>query len=128
MLLPAPEILTIPARDGYRLTATLYRSHPDADKAVLSNFATGMRRSYYHKFASFLAESGFAALTFDYRGIGNSRSQSLHGFWEEIFLTSLRSRCLPKVVIEAYTKASHKIPAEKLPQSWLDREVKIRLS
>ncbi len=35
--------------------------------------ATGVPQSYYAKFAAYLAERGFAVLTFDYRGIARSR-------------------------------------------------------
>ncbi len=72
--------LTLPARDGYPLAATLHRSAQTSNNVVLVNSGTGIRRSYYHQFASFLAENNFATLTFDYRGIGESRPQTLRGF------------------------------------------------
>jgi predicted alpha/beta hydrolase len=34
---------------------------------------------YYHYYARFLAEEGFAVITYDYRGIGASRPASLRG-------------------------------------------------
>jgi predicted alpha/beta hydrolase len=37
--------------------------------------ATGVPQEYYGKFSTFLAQSGFTVLTFDYRGVG----RSLHG-------------------------------------------------
>jgi predicted alpha/beta hydrolase len=72
----------LPALDGYELAATLYRapSLPADAPAVLINSATGVKRGYYDKFARFLAEQGFVTLTFDYRGIGDSRPKSLRGF------------------------------------------------
>lgn len=64
--------VTLIAEDGYRLGATLF----DGGRApVLVLSATGVPQSFYAKFAAFLAERGFRALTFDYRGIG----RSLHG-------------------------------------------------
>jgi predicted alpha/beta hydrolase len=63
------------ARDGYRLGATLFRPAASNGRAVLVMAATGVPQEYYAKFAAFLAERGFTALTFDYRGIG----RSLHG-------------------------------------------------
>jgi predicted alpha/beta hydrolase len=64
------------ARDGYRLGATLVRPTAAGNgRAVLVMAATGVPQEYYGKFAAFLAQRGFAVLTFDYRGIG----RSLHG-------------------------------------------------
>jgi predicted alpha/beta hydrolase len=47
---------------------------------VLVASAMGARRRYYGDFAARLAERGAAVLTFDYRGIGDSRPRSLRGF------------------------------------------------
>jgi predicted alpha/beta hydrolase len=48
---------------------------------VLLQAASGVRQEYYGKFAAYLATRGFAALTFDYRGIGRSRPAGpLRGF------------------------------------------------
>jgi len=74
------EPVEIPARDGYRLSATLFRPESANGRAVLIHAATGVRREYYGRFAAFLAGHGFTALTFDYRGIGGSRDASLRGF------------------------------------------------
>lgn len=41
--------------------------------------ATAVKANYYHRYASFLAHNGFAAITFDYRGIGASRGGPLRG-------------------------------------------------
>jgi predicted alpha/beta hydrolase len=70
----------LPARDGYALAGTLFRPQDANGRAVLVHAATGVRREYYAKFASFLAERGFTVLTFDYRGIGGSRRGSLRSF------------------------------------------------
>jgi predicted alpha/beta hydrolase len=78
---PVETDLSFPARDGYSLAATLRRSADgDAKAFVLIGSATAVPRQIYGKFASYLAESGFAALTFDYRGIGGSKPKSLRGF------------------------------------------------
>lgn len=42
--------------------------------------ATGVTAGYYRRYAAFLAEHGFSAVTFDYRGIGASAPGSLRGF------------------------------------------------
>ncbi len=41
--------------------------------------ATAVKASYYHRYAAFLAANGVAAITFDYRGIGESRGGALRG-------------------------------------------------
>jgi predicted alpha/beta hydrolase len=68
------------ARDGYRLAGTLYRPRTPNRRAVLFQAAAGVKQEYYGKFATYLAGRGFAALTFDYRGIGRSRPAKLRGF------------------------------------------------
>jgi len=68
------------ARDGYRLAGTLYRPRTPNRRAVLFQAASGVKQEYYGKFAAYLAARGFAALTFDYRGIGRSRPAKLRGF------------------------------------------------
>lgn len=74
--------LEIPARDGFLLAATLYADAAPSRqvRVVLVNSATGVKRSFYDKYARFLAESGFTVITFDYRGIGDSRPSTLNKF------------------------------------------------
>jgi predicted alpha/beta hydrolase len=74
------EPVEFEARDGFRLGGTLYRASKTDDRAVAIHAATGVKQGYYAKFAAFLAERGFTALTYDYRGIGNSRPRPLRGF------------------------------------------------
>ena len=72
--------VSIPALDGYRLTATLFPpTAPDNGVVVQINGATGVRREYYHTFARFLADRGFHVVTYNYRGIGDSRDIGWHG-------------------------------------------------
>jgi predicted alpha/beta hydrolase len=68
------------ARDGYRLAGTLYRPRTPNRRAVLFQAAAGVKQEFYGKFAEYLAARGFAAFTFDYRGIGRSRPAKLRGF------------------------------------------------
>ena len=66
--------ITLTARDGYPLGATLYGG---GERSVLVMPATGVPQSYYAKFAAYLATRGFTVLTFDYRGIGRSLAGSI---------------------------------------------------
>ena len=70
----------IPARDGYPLAATVFAPAAAPRRVVLINSATAVPRRIYRGFATFLAERGFAALAYDYRGVAGSRPPSLRGF------------------------------------------------
>src|SRR5262249_34312062 len=71
---------TIVARDGLALGATVYSPQAAPRGAVLINSATAVPRRIYRGFATYLAQQGFTALTYDYRGTGGSRPASLRGF------------------------------------------------
>jgi predicted alpha/beta hydrolase len=78
---PAP--LTLQAPDGYELRGFAWRHDPPGDPArpvVIINAATSVRCEYYARFAAFLHHHGFDVITYDYRGIGNSRPTRLRGF------------------------------------------------
>lgn len=68
--------------DGYSLGGFLWRhATPDSQRPlVIINAATSVRCRYYSRFADYLFAQGFDVLTYDYRGIGESRPASLHGF------------------------------------------------
>lgn len=70
--------VTLHAADGYPLVAHHW-THPSlsAKAVVVINPATAVKAAYYHRYAKFLAANGMSALTYDYRGIGESRSGSL---------------------------------------------------
>jgi predicted alpha/beta hydrolase len=72
--------ITFPAEDGYALGATLFLPRGAKHRAVLINSATAVPRKIYRKFASYLARRGSAVLTYDYRGIGDSRQRAVTGY------------------------------------------------
>jgi predicted alpha/beta hydrolase len=74
------EDVSVAARDGYPLAATSFVPAAPPAAWVLVNSATAVPRAYYARFARFLAEQGFAVVTYDYRGIGGSRPERLRGF------------------------------------------------
>src|SRR4051812_27336044 len=74
------EEIRIPATDGYPLGATLYLPPGNSSRYVLIASATGVKRSFYSRYARFLSSYGLCVITFDYRGIGNSRPATLSGF------------------------------------------------
>src|SRR4051812_16768139 len=70
-------VINVGAVDGVSLAATLYEADTtslNADRpVVLVSSAAAVRRPFYDRFARFLADDGFTVLTYDYRGIGDSR-------------------------------------------------------
>lgn len=76
-----PQPISFPAADGYVLKGFCWR-HARRDPArpvVIVNAATSVRCRYYSRFAAFLHAHGFDVVTYDYRGIGESRPASLKG-------------------------------------------------
>lgn len=69
--------IKIDCSDAYQLAATLFTpaSSIQLKAAVMIAPATGIKRGFYAAFAEYLAEQGYAVLTFNNRGIGDS----LHG-------------------------------------------------
>ena len=49
-------------------------------KLLLINSATGVKQQIYFSFAKYLAEKGFTVITYDYRGIGESKPKQMRGF------------------------------------------------
>jgi len=68
--------ITVKATDGFSLSAALYEpSNGDKESIIFIAPATGVKQTFYAKYASFMANCGFRVITFDFRGIGGS----LHG-------------------------------------------------
>lgn len=101
----------VAAADGYPLAAHRWLPSDDPSGVVVINCATAVKAGYYHRFARYLSEQGFIALTYDYRGIGGSRQGSLRGrdiswrHWGQLDLEGLlrwagdRHRGLPLLVV-----------------------------
>lgn len=75
----------IESADGQRIAARFFRPAVESKGSVLIVPAMGCTQDYYRPFASWLAEQGFTAATFDYRGTGLSRPPTLRGFKANIF-------------------------------------------
>jgi len=71
--------------DGRSITGRFFAPRGEACGAVLIAPAIGASQDYYAPFATWLAEQGFIAATFDYRGMGLSRAGSLRGFDADLF-------------------------------------------
>ena len=49
-------------------------------KLLLINAATGVKQQIYFSFAKYFGENGFTVITYDYRGIGESKPSKMKGF------------------------------------------------
>lgn len=86
---PPAETIAIACDDGVTLGAQIWRATGSAPRRpqagaddtpwVIVNPATGVLARYYRFYAAFLASHGFHVLTYDYRGIGQSRPARLRG-------------------------------------------------
>lgn len=82
---PLGERTTLLASDGYSLAAMRFPASSPLRGHIVVAGATGVPQTFYARFAEHAATRGFTTLTFDYRGIGQSRPASLAGF-EATFL------------------------------------------
>lgn len=75
------ESVTFPAADGYSLSGRLYRhletSPASSRPVIVINPATSVLSRFYARFAEYLHADGFDVLTYDYRGIGDSKHGDL---------------------------------------------------
>lgn len=62
------------------LSAKVFEPATSNKKLVLINSATGVKQQIYFSFAKYLAEHGFVVITYDYRGIGESKPTKMKGF------------------------------------------------
>lgn len=68
--------ITIKATDGFELSAMIYPAHnqTNSKKYLIIGSAFGVPQQYYKHIANYFAEQGISCLTFDYRGIGESKT------------------------------------------------------
>lgn len=81
--------LELRGNDGVLISARCYDSATPPKAAVLIAGAMGVKQDYYAEFAAWLASQGYAAMSFDYRGMGESRpahaKHSLRDFEADLF-------------------------------------------
>ena len=73
------QAVTLEANDGYRLAATHFRLPAPPRANLIVAPAIGVPQGFYCRFARFAAAAGYATLTLDYRGIGQSAPGNLKG-------------------------------------------------
>lgn len=78
------SIIKIETLDGYSLSGRVY-SAPNPTKAIFLFGAMGVPQKFYESFAQFFAKNDCAVLTFDPRGMGESRQEPLSKMKTNIF-------------------------------------------
>ena len=74
------EYITIPASDGFALAATIHEPEAATGKVIIISSATAVPRAFYSSIAAWLCSKGYTVVTYNYRGIGDSRPDSLKYF------------------------------------------------
>lgn len=87
---------TIETGDGERLAASVFEPSGAAHRAVVVNSAMAMPRRFYAEFARWLAGRDCRVVTYDYRGIGDSRSGPLQDC--EVTIADWAHRDMPAVI------------------------------
>jgi predicted alpha/beta hydrolase len=77
-ILPSP--LELRAADGFTLGARLFEPEGAPRANLVVHAATAAPQTYYEPFAMHMAALGIRVVTYDYRGVGASRPESLRGF------------------------------------------------
>ncbi|WP_395700409.1 serine aminopeptidase domain-containing protein [Aquabacterium sp.] len=73
-----PPLLTLHCADGTPIAARWYEPAAPARAVAMISAATGVPQRYYRHFAAWLAQRGYAVLSYDYRGIAESRRGPVH--------------------------------------------------
>ena len=98
--------VTIPATDGYELAATVFEPKGNPQYITVISAAMATPRRLYEVYARYLSRAGHYVVTYDYRGTGDSRPESLKGFqalmrdWAEQDMTG----------VIAWARAQHNSP------------------
>lgn len=71
------KTLLLQNASSQKITAHLFEPAANQQKLVVINSATGVKQQLYFNIATFLAESGFTVITYDYSGIGLSKPAEL---------------------------------------------------
>lgn len=113
------ETLTFPASDGFELRGTLYGNPASARGGLLIAGAMGVSQRYYAEFARWLGGQGYVVLSFDYRGMGDSRPaehrRSLRGLDADVVTWAERDTSAALALLDA--RLAHGTPIHWLGHS-----------
>ncbi len=74
------ESLSLKSKDGFCISATLFEPERCISRLLVINSATGVKQQVYFSFANYMASFGYTVITYDYRGIGESKPASMRAF------------------------------------------------
>lgn len=83
-ILLSMEKIKLPTGQHYDISVHIYDTLESSATLVIAG-ATGTKQQFYSHFARYLANQGFRVVTFDYGGIGESKSSSLKKFDTTIY-------------------------------------------
>ena len=72
--------LILNTSDHIPLSVKVFEPQISNGKLLLINSATGVKQQIHFSFAKYFAENGFTVITYDYRGIGESKPTKMRGF------------------------------------------------
>lgn len=72
--------ITINTSNQLPLSAKIFEPEKPNGKILLISSATGVKQQVYFAFANYFCENGFTVITYDYRGIGESKPKKMKGF------------------------------------------------
>ncbi len=72
--------LFLQTSDQISLALKIFKPSLSNNKLLIINAATGVKQQVYFSFAKYLAKEGFTVITYDYRGIGESKPTKMKGF------------------------------------------------
>jgi len=107
------ENIKIKCSDNIELAASLFIPQTNLKGAVMIGPATGIKRKFYHSFATFLADNGYGVITFDNRGIGGSlngntkESKASLQSWGELDMTDVLNTLKEKFPNTKYHLIGH---------------------
>ncbi len=104
--------------DGKKISATHFGY--DGSPLVIVSSAVGTDRGYYSKFANYLVEQNFQVVTFDYRGIGESKAKkddksTCLSNWGVQDLTAVINWAKTKAQAESILLVGHSIAGQIFP-------------
>lgn len=72
--------INLATSDQTVISLKIFEPQNSNGKLLLINSATGVKQQIYFSFAKYLREKDFTVITYDYRGIGESKSAKMKGF------------------------------------------------
>lgn len=106
------ENIRIKCADGFELAATIYKPKKNAG-AIMIAPATGIKKEFYNSLATYLAENNFGVISYDNRGIGESKDGSINKVdaslvnWGRLDMPAVLDRLIKEFPNQKYHLVGH---------------------